>query len=116
MYEIKNVTDKDYFMEAIKEGKLKVDNVEKNKWILQDCVCNTLKYSLEYKDDKTFDLSYKDNYDSFIVNFTIKESLTTINKANHNNKNYKSDRLLKKFNNLAILINSFVNFGLVKVY
>ena len=82
---------------------------------MQDCVCNTLKYNLEYKDDKTFDLSYKDNYDNFIVNLIIEESLTTINKAIHNNKNYKSDRLLKRYNNLAIMVNSFVNFGLVKV-
>lgn len=115
MIKINNVTDKNNFMEAIKDGKLKIDKVEKNKWVLQHCIFNNLIYNLEYKDDKTFNLSYKDSYDNFTVNFTIEESLTIINKAKVNNKNCKADRFLKKYDSLAIMVNSFVNFGYIKL-
>jgi hypothetical protein len=115
MIKINNVTDKNNFMEAIKDGKLKINKVGKNKWILQHCVFNNLIYNLEYKDDKTFNLSYRDSYNNFTLNFTIEESLTIINKAKVNNKNCKADRVLKKYDSLAIMVNSFVNFGHIKI-
>lgn len=109
---VANQTEKEYFMELIKENKVSINKINDNTYKLCDDRFNHLEWNLEVEDN-IYILSCKDIYQEFKIYLTMNKELTTINKAWYNGKTYKSEKFLKKYNQLMVFANSFVNFGLL---
>lgn len=106
-----NRTNKNEFISMIKDNKINIEKSQDNEWLLVNNIWHH-EYKL-MKEENNYILSYKDNYDEFSIYLTMDKDNTTISKAVSNGKTYKSEKFLKKYNQLMIFANCFTNFGLL---
>lgn len=112
---IENMTNKKEFLKAFESGFFEIEMLEaqvtgKKIYKISDNRFNTVSWIL-HKFENNYAIEYK-GVDPFTVYCSMENNNIEIEHAIQNEKKYKADRFLKKFNHVCMFANCFVNFGL----
>lgn len=118
MLNFENVTTKENFLNYIKENKMELKEAEvygksRKCWNLSDKFGNewNITYNSNAEQYAIFNVCKYDFDIPVIVFMQFDKNKITITNAEKAGRKIKSDRLLKQFSQLAIMVNSCVHFG-----
>ena len=111
MFKFKNSTTKEKFLNSISFSEHKITKTDNNKWEITDRFTN--KWRLVFTSVNQFTI-YNDD-EPFIIDLYLKDKNVEILQAVIRGKKLKSERLLKKFSQLAILISCYFQFNYLKL-
>lgn len=121
MYKFENKTKKKDFVESIEWSRNIVERIQipfkkPKQWRISDRFGNV--WTILFKgDNNEYSISNVCKYPSdkpFTVDIISSGNKIEIHKAMKNGRNIKSDRLLKSFSELAMMVNCYIQFGYLR--
>lgn len=115
MLKFENTITKESFEKSVKWSKNKIEEMEKpyenqRLWRISDCFGNIWNALFTGNVDE-YRISYKDE---FSVDILMPGNMVEIHRAIKDGRNFKADRNLKQFMQLALLMSCYKKFGYLK--
>lgn len=121
MFKFENTTTKEVFENTINFQRLEIKQIEdsyktQKQWNIKDRFGNEWNVVFSGNVDEFYIYNVPHfSYDKpFRVDFTMSGNNIEIHRALKNGRNIVSERLLKQFSQLILMVNSFYKFGYMK--
>ncbi len=121
MFKFENVTTKENFERAINLQRLEINQIEalykaRKQWNIKDRFGNEWNVVFSGNVDEFYicNVPHFSCDKPFRVDFTMSGNNIEIHRALKNGRNIVSERLLKQFSQLILMVNSFYKFGYMK--
>lgn len=121
MFKFENTTEKETFENVISFQELKIKLVEspnkvQKQWNIKDRFGNEWNIAFNGNVDEfsIYNVPHFSCDKPFRVDFTMSGNNIEIHRALKNGRNIVSERLLKQFSQLVLMVNSFYKFGYMK--
>lgn len=121
MFKFENITTKENFERAIKFQRLEINQIEalykaRKQWNIKDRFGNEWNVIFSGNVDEFYvcNVPHFSCDKPFRVDFTMSGNNIEIHRALKNGRNIVSERLLKQFSQLILMVNSFYKFGYMK--
>ena len=109
--EFKNMTNINDFLEAMRKGYFAMEKVVSDNsvsYVITDQRFNPVSYKL-FKDQFGYSVNYQDSFGHFTLFLDMNDNNIELKQVRSNGRNYKAKKYLKKYVNVAMLANLFVN-------
>lgn len=121
MFKFENVTTKENFERAINLQRLEINQIEalykaRKQWNIKDRFGNEWNVVFSGNVDEFYicNVPHFSCDKPFRVDFTMNGNNIEIHRALKNGRNIVSERLLKQFSQLILMVNNFYKFGYMK--
>lgn len=122
MFKFENTTTKEVFRNTIDFQRLEIKSIEslnkmQKQWNIKDRFGNewsVVFFSGNVDEFSIYNVPHFSCDKPFRVDFTMNGNYIEIHRALKNGRNIVSERLLKQFSQLILMVNSFYKFGYMK--
>ena len=108
---IENMTNINDFLEAMKNGYYTMEKIvrgDRTSYIITDKRFNPVSYKL-IKDQFGYSVNYQDSFGHFTLFLDMNDNNIELKQVRSNGRHYKVPKYLKKYVNVAMLANLFIN-------
>ena len=108
---IENMTNINDFLEAMKNGYYTMEKIvrgDRTSYIITDKRFNPVSYKL-FKNQFGYNVLYRDSFGQFVLFLDMNDNNIKLKQVHSNGRCYKAPKYLKKYVNVAMLANLFVN-------
>ena len=109
--EFKNMTNINDFLEAMRKGYFAMEKVVSDNsvsYVITDQRFNPIQYKL-FKNQFGYNVLYRDSFGQFVLFLDMNDNNIKLKQVHSNGRCYKAPKYLKKYVNVAMLANLFVN-------
>ena len=111
LMEFKNMTNINDFLEAMRKGYFAMEKVVSDNsvsYVITDQRFNPVSYKL-FKNQFGYNVLYRDSFGQFVLFLDMNDNNIKLKQVHSNGRCYKAPKYLKKYVNVAMLVNLFVN-------